>query len=123
MSTFHVPLAVADRQRSRWEDLNVLVDTGSTFTTVPRTALDRLGITPERREPFEAADSRVVECDVGEARVRVQGRETTTPIIFGEPGEPILLGAVTLEQLLLAVDPVRQILVPVQGLRMARPPA
>jgi clan AA aspartic protease len=100
--------------------LEALVDTGSTFTAVPGRILEGLGVRPVRREPFRLANGQFVESDVGDALVRLQGKETSTPVIFGEPGEEPLLGAVTLESLLLAVDPVHQVLVPVQGLRMRR---
>jgi hypothetical protein len=41
-------------------------------------------------------------------------------VIFSEPGEPVLLGAVTLEALLLGVHPVHETLIPVEGLRYSR---
>jgi len=53
--------------------------------------------------------------------IRLEGLEGTTPVIFNEPGEPVLLGTVTLEEFLLGVDPVSQRLVPVEGLRVSRP--
>jgi len=45
--------------------------------------------------------------------------EAIPPVIFNEPGEPVLLGAVTLEVLLLGVDPAGQRLFPVEGLRVS----
>jgi hypothetical protein len=59
-----------------------------------------------------------MENDVGEALIRLEGVQATTPIIFNRPGEPVLLGAVTLEEFLLGIDPVARRLVPVEGLRM-----
>ena len=56
--------------------------------------------------------------DIGEARVRVDGLARTTVVVFGgEDSEPVL-GAVTLEELGLAVDPLNQRLIPVSGLLM-----
>ena len=40
-----------------------------------------------------------------------------TTVIFAEEGEPSLLGVVTLEQALLAVDPVNNELIPVEAKR------
>ena len=99
-------LELADLHGTRWEGLEALVDTGSTFTAVPRAILEGLCVRPVRRQPFELATGQVVESDVGDALVRVQGQQVPTPVIFAEPGEQSLLGAVTLESLLLAVDPV-----------------
>jgi clan AA aspartic protease len=123
MTTFDITVELGDLLGDRWEPITALVDTGSTFTTAPRSILEGLGVRATRRIPFDLADGRTVESEVGEARVRYAGTETVTLVVFGEPGEPNLLGAHTLEGLLLAVDPVNERLVPVHGLRMlqARP--
>jgi len=120
MNTFHVRFEIGDLAATHFEEVTALVDTGSTFTSAPRELLARLGIRPTRREPFQIASGEVIESDVGDAVIRVAGKQGAMPIIFNEPGEPTLLGAVTLEALLLAVDPVRETLVPVEGLRISR---
>ena len=58
------------------------------------------------------ADGRVVDADIGEARVTVNGESVTTLVVFGEDDAPSLLRAYTLEGLALAVDPVEQRLIP-----------
>jgi predicted aspartyl protease len=120
MTTFSVHLQIADRAGTHFEEVEAMVDTGSTFTAAPRELLERLGIRPTRRQRFRIANGVVIENDVGEALVRLEGLEGTTPIVFNEPGESVLVGAVTLEELLLGVDPVAQRLVPVEGLRISR---
>ena len=82
----------------------------------PSSILRRLGIVPTRRETFEYASGQQVELDMAEARARVDGRETITWVIFGEEGTSALLGAYTLEGVLLGVDPYGQRLIPVRGL-------
>ena len=54
--------------------------------------------------------------DMAETKVRVQGKETTTWVIFGEEDAGTWLGAYTLEGVLLGVDPYNERLVPVHGL-------
>ena len=44
MGPVKVTIAVGDPQGQMFEDLEVTVDTGSTFTTVPRELLRRLGV-------------------------------------------------------------------------------
>ena len=117
MGTVKVTIGVGDPQGRQFEDLEVVVDTGSTYTAVPRDILQRLGIQVERSLPSETADGRIVPVDVGEATVRLQGREFHTPVIFAEPGEPSLLGVVSLEEAALAVDPLAGRLIPVNLLR------
>ena len=119
MTTFNVRLEIGNPTGTQFEAVEAVVDTGSTFTAAPPELLERLGIRPSRRQRFRIANGQVIENDVGEARVRLQGLEGITPVIFNEPGEPVLLGAVTLEELRLGVDPVTQRLIPVEGLRVS----
>ena len=51
---------------------------------------------------------------MAEVRLTLDGEETTTPC-FISPAGPSLLGAVALESLFLAVDPVAKRLIPVEG--------
>lgn len=88
------------------------VDTGSTYTWLPASLLQELGVTPIERIKSELADGSVVEDAVGEVRVRVEGVERSTIVIFAEEGAASLLGAYTLEGALLVVDPVCQRLAP-----------
>jgi clan AA aspartic protease len=112
MSTFSVPIEIGVAGNGRWERIDALVDTGASYTSVPRDVLVRLGIQPQYRRRFRIADEGSIEREVGEARTRLNGAEMTTPVIFGEPGGTPLLGAVTLAVFGLAVDPLGQRLVP-----------
>jgi predicted aspartyl protease len=47
----------------------------------------------------------------------LEGSEFTTTVIFAAEGEPSLLGVITLENALLAVDPVNNKLIPVEAKR------
>lgn len=121
MSTFHVTYEVADLARSRWCPIDdALVDTGSSFSVAPRTVLQELGILPAGKVPCTLGDGRVVYADVAEVRTKINDRDWVDIIMFGETGEPSLLGAHTLEAHLLAVDPHNNRLVPVTSLRMLK---
>lgn len=113
MACFEVSLEVGTPQGDSFEAVQVLVDTGSFFTWLAPSLLARLGVVPSSRSPFQLADGRIVEKDMGETRVRLDGQERTTLVVFGNENAPALLGAYTLEGFGLAVDPVNQRLVPV----------
>ena len=119
MGAFSCPVNVRAADGSRSATVEALVDTGSTYTCLPDALLRDLGITPRRLIRTELADGRVVTEGIGEARVRVEGVEVTTIVIFAGEGAPALLGAYTLEGALLAVDPVQQRLYPTHALRMS----
>ena len=120
MGTFTYPIEVISADGSRSETVDATVDTGSTYTCLPSDLLGRLGVAPRRRIQSELADGSIVEDAVGEARVRAEGIETTTIVVFVDEAAPTLLGAYTLEGALLVVDPVRQRLAPTHALRYRR---
>ncbi len=113
MASFRVPIEIGPMDQSRFERIEALVDTGATYTVVPRDVLERLGIAPQLRR-FRIADGRLVELDMAVVMMRLEGQTLPTLCIFGEPGMDALLGVVTLEEFGLGVDPVNQRLVPVE---------
>jgi predicted aspartyl protease len=93
------------------------VHTGSTYTALPRKMFESLGVPVDASIPARLADGRQQMLEIGEARIRLGGREFTTIVIFAEEGEPSLLGVITLEEALLAVDPAHNELIPVEAKR------
>ena len=118
MGTFRVQIDIGDPEAERFESLDVLVDTGSTYTVVPASVLRRLGVRAHRRSTLELADGSRKEWEMGRTWVRLDSKQEMTLVVFGEEGVEPILGAVTLEEFLLAPDPSRRRLVPVPGLLM-----
>lgn len=116
MGTFHASIEVADLSEQRFERMDALVDTGSTYLSVPRPKLDALGIRPLERREFILADDRVLEYDIGTVALRMDSRTFPVLCVFGEPNAEPLLGAFALEAFGLAVDPVGRRFLPVRGL-------
>jgi clan AA aspartic protease len=114
MATFRVPMEIGPMDGSRFERVEALVDTGATYTVVPRDVLERLGITPQFRRRFRIANGRVVELEMAFVIVRLEGEMTYTLCAFGEPGTDALIGKVTLVSLGLGVDAENQRLVPIE---------
>ena len=96
------------------EEVDLLVDTGSTLLVVTADIADRLGLTPQWTQAVVVAGGRRETWPVAEVRLLVGDRAVTTPCFIAPGGQP-LLGAVALESLFLAVDPVARRLVPVEG--------
>ena len=96
----------------------MLVNTGATFTKAPRDLLERLGVPVESTYTAELADGSRVERTRGRTVIRLEGKEFPTPVTFGEAGEQNLLGAMALEDAMLAVDPHSRRLIPVDALEM-----
>ena len=117
MGTVTATIEVGDLQGRNFQQVELEVDTGSTFTALPREMLHGLGVPVNRTMQARLADETAQAVDIGETTIRMAGQQFTTTVIFAEEGEPSLLGVVTLEQALLAVDPVNNELVPVVAKR------
>ncbi len=92
--------------------VKMLADTGATLSVLPRPLLVELGIRPKKRIQVVESDGRVVERDAGEAVFGVNGDSLTSRVIFGDPGDAVVLGLIVLEAMGLAVDPVQRQLIP-----------
>lgn len=119
MGTFYYPIRVGRLDGSAFETIEALVDTGATWTWVPRPILDRLGIPATDRRRLQMANGQIVERESGWVMITAEGVTAATTCIFGDPDSIPLLGAVTLEECGLAPDPVHRRLVPVVGLALS----
>ena len=118
MGTFHWPLTVLSVDGIREETIEALVDTGASYTLLPGVMLRRMGVVPQRRLEFELANGEIIEHDIGEVRIRVDGVEATRIVVFGDDSSSALMGADTLEGVAMVVDPVGRRLAPTRALLM-----
>lgn len=91
---------------------DVTVDTKAVFSSLPREALDAIGVARLRTERFRSADGCIFERDIGFALIGARGRVGPTVVMFAEPGDVTVLGAHALDALRLRVDVVTKELVP-----------
>ena len=117
MGTFRVAVTVGNPDSDARETVDALVDTGATFSVMPASLLRRLGIEPTRTRRLRFANGQVEERQTGMAFFEVDGIDCEAMVVFG-PDDLHLLGATTLEALLLMVDPINKQLVPEVGLLM-----
>jgi predicted aspartyl protease len=93
--------------------LDFLVDSGAIYSVVLATILRKLGIKLLRKkQEFRLADGSKIERRKGGAMFTYGDKQGFADVIFGEPGDSLLLGALTLEALGLALDPLRRELRP-----------
>ncbi|MGH9198902.1 MAG: hypothetical protein ACRD1T_24645, partial [Acidimicrobiia bacterium] len=118
VGSFTVRFEVGSADRGEFREVEGLVDTGSTFSRIPASLLLELHHEKAGRERFRLGDGRVVEYDLADVPVRLAGKVRTTTCMWDEAEAQPVLGAVSLEQFLLAVDPVEQRLVGVDALLM-----
>jgi clan AA aspartic protease len=105
--------------RTKEETIEALVDTGASYTLLPSVMLRRMGVVPQRRLEFELANGEIMEHDVGEARIRIDGVEATSIVVFGDDAASPRLGADALQSVSMVVDPVNKNLAPTRALLMS----
>lgn len=93
--------------------LEFIVDSGAVYSVVPASVLRKLGIKPLAVETFTLANGAKVRRRKGIALFRFSGRVGGADVIFGEKDDSTLLGALTLEALGLALDPLKRRLKPI----------
>ena len=113
MGTFRVDVEVENPARpgERRRVERVLVDTGAELSWIPGDVLEALGIERYSTLRFRQATGTIVERWVGPAFIHAVGKRTTDDVVFGEPGDLVLLGARSLDGLNLRVEPATRQLV------------
>ena len=115
MGLFQVDIGLLPANGGSVQPQSVLVDTGASYLTLPRTLLTSLGYQPIDRQRVVFATGETAVWDVTEVRVRLQGGERTVLSFLAPDQSPKLLGAQALETFGLGVDPLGKRLVPVDA--------
>jgi clan AA aspartic protease len=113
MGTFRIDFEVENPTHpgARRVVRKALVDTGAELSWIPFDVLESLGIERYTVARFRQANGTVLERWTGTAWVHVAGKRTADDVVFGEPGDLVLLGARSLEGLNLRIDPASKQLV------------
>ena len=97
------------------ETLRFLVDSGATYSLMPHEVWTKLGIISTDEFECSLVDGTVVRRRVGECEIDVAGKRRHSPVILGEPEDnEALLGALTLENLGLVLNPFSRTLRPMR---------
>ena len=119
MGTFSIEATVANLADPVLRaTLPLLVDTGATYTTLPGEIVDAIGAAALGTRRVRLVDGRIEEWPVAVIHIAVEGHQGPTFCLLGPRGGPALLGAVTLDEFGLAVDPAGRRLVPATGYLM-----
>ncbi len=113
MGSFRVDVEIENPARpgERLRVPSVLVDTGAELSWLPAPLLESLGIERYNQWRFRQADGTVLERWAGSAWLYVEGKRTADDVVFGEPGDLVLLGSRSLEGLNFRIEPVTKRLV------------
>ena len=91
---------------SRFEEVELVVDSGALHTSIPKEMLEAVGIKPVRTGRYRTFEGKEIERAVGEALIELMGERRHVPVIFAEEGDAAVLGVTTLEIFELKVNPL-----------------
>ena len=112
VGTFSADFVLWNADQTAARSLNGLVDTGASYTMIPASILEEMGIARKRTTTFDLADGSRRSYALGYAEMELAGQRDLVHIIFGPENTRILIGAFTLEVFGLAADAKYRRLIP-----------
>jgi len=106
MTLTRVKVVIRSIETNRFEEVELLIDTGSIFTWIRGRTLDKLGVKRRRLRRFKTIDGRIVERWTGIATIVYESYEGDTEVVFAEDSDAEVLGITALETLGLEIDPI-----------------
>jgi hypothetical protein len=85
--------------------IEVIADIGSVYCWIPKDELRKIGILEKGKKTFRTISGETVERSFGYAWFTFDGTSGGSEVVFGEPSDGIVLGALAMEGMGLKVDP------------------
>ena len=106
MSKFMVNMtAINPKEEDRsTPPIEVLVDTGSELSWLPKKELLDIGVTSEGKKRFAMANKEIIERDIGYAILSAEGYSAADIVVFAEDNDMSLLSVRTIEGFGVMVD-------------------
>lgn len=114
MGIFHIKCKIENHTNRRNSTIvkKLLVDTGSEYSWISESTLNRIGVEVEKKDvPFVMANGQLISRELGFVIFRYDKYFTIDEVVFAKKGDLQLLGARTLEGLNLLVDSQKKKLV------------
>ena len=116
MGTFAVPVEISRPYGDNFAAMDAVVDTGATYSVFPSDILESVGAVADDIRTFDLPNNKTIKLPIGQAAIRLAGKQIITQVVFAPPGYPTLVGSTTLESSGLAPDYQQQILIPKNAL-------
>src|SRR2546428_13261802 len=106
MGTFRVEVTLNNiHESARRQTLSLLVDTGATYTTLPRTVAESLGCSPIGARRVLLANGPEEEWPIGLVLMTLENQDLPTVCLIGPNGRTGLPGASTLAEVSVPAGP------------------
>ena len=120
MGLTHVAVKVRNRDSKDTFTANFLVDTGATDSLIPACELEKIGVKPSAKKPYELANGEIHRYEVAWVELSLMDETIESRVIFGPDNAEPILGVMALEAVGLIVDPTNQKLKKLPALPLKR---
>ena len=114
VGTFYVDFVIWNQGRTQSRTLNGLVDTGASYTLIPESILEELGIERAHSEVFNLADGSKQELSIGWMEMELEGETMYVHVVFASDSQKITISSMALETFALAADAKYRRLIPAE---------
>ena len=115
VGTFSVDFTIWNQERTESRTLRGLVDTGKTFTLIPESILEELGVERRETRTFTLPDNSQRDLSVGWTEIELNGhRPMGIHVIFWPDSDQITVGYLALSSFALAADAKNRRLIPAE---------
>ncbi|MBM2814693.1 MAG: hypothetical protein HW421_1455 [Ignavibacteria bacterium] len=106
------------KESSFWFESEFWVDTGALYSFIPENLAKKIHFEPISSRNVFFADGKTSKCLFGTLNFEIEGFEESIPcpVVICAKNSPLLLGATTLENFAVEVDPAHKKLIPIQTL-------
>ena len=94
--------------------MELLVDSGASYSTVSQDFLEKLQVRPLEQREFTLANGQKISRNLGGVQMRIGTRVGYSSVIFGKETDQQVLGVAALEELGLELDPITKQLRPTE---------
>lgn len=104
MGLTYVEGKISGKGKSK-ESISFWVDSGASYTLLPKKAWKKLGLKAKRTETFILTDGTEIRRDLSECHIEILEKDGHTPVILGEDGDEALWGVITREEFGFVLNP------------------
>ncbi len=127
METTEITAIVANAANPlKSSEVTFRLDSGVTYSVVPKSVLQELGVRAHSKRTFTLADGSAITRHMGDVIFRFKNQQGASPVVFGEEGDSTLIGIISLGALGFVFDPIRRELRPLPmklGTQSPNPPS
>jgi len=106
MGLVEIDVCLGDIRGEKIVKARALVDTGATFTCIPKKIAEKLNLEISGEKVKVSTAKGYDELDLTHALIEIDGKRRIMPVLVSEHIDRVLVGVITLEAMQLRINPI-----------------